>query len=97
MTTECMLRVSWATNKHTDGQPNHTRRGEVTRDLGLEFHPGDDLTLDDMQAVAFAAKMAALKCLRARRPLCDMNYDEGARCARNKGHRGACSQVARGR
>ena len=97
MTSEFMLRVSWATNKHPDDQPHHTRRGEVMLDLGLEFHPGDDLTSDEMQAVAFAAKMAALKCLRARRPSCDMNYAEGARCARNKGHRGACSQVARGR
>lgn len=66
-------------------------------DLGLPFAPGDDFTTDDMQKIARAAKMAALKILRLRRPLCDMNYAEGARCARNKGHRGPCSQVTRGR
>lgn len=97
MPSEFMLRVSWATNKHTDGQPNHTRRGEVMLDLGLEFHTGDDLTSDDMQAVASAAKIAALRCLRARHPPCGMNYAEGARCARSKGHPGKCSQLARGR
>src|SRR5262249_46360460 len=98
MTSEFMLRVSWATSKHTDGQPNYSRRGEVMLDLGLDFHSGGDFTSSEMQAIAFAAKVAALKCLRARRArrsVCDRNYAEGARCARKKGHRGACSQIAR--
>lgn len=71
---EFMLRVSWSTNKHPDqetpaheGQPAHTRRGEVMLDLGLAFEPGDDFTQVEMQAVAFAAKMAALKVLRLRK------------------------------
>lgn len=66
MASEFMLRVSWTTNKHTDALPRHTRRGEVMLDLGLDFHPGDDFTSDEMQALAFATKMAALRILRKR-------------------------------
>ena len=67
MTSEFMLRISWATNKHTDDQPNHTRRGEVMLDLGLPFAPGDDFTSEEMQAIAFASKMEALRVLRRRK------------------------------
>jgi len=67
MSSEFMLRVSWATNKHTDDQPNHTRRGEVMLDLGLEFHAGDDFTSEEMQAIAYATKMEALRVLRRRK------------------------------
>jgi hypothetical protein len=62
-----MLRVSWATNKHTDDQPAHTRRGEVMLDLGLPFSAGDDFTNEEMQAIAFATKMEALRVLRRRK------------------------------
>lgn len=64
---EVMLRVSWSVLNHEDGQPPHTRRGEVMLDLGLEVHPNPELTRDEMQQVAFAAKIAALKALAARR------------------------------
>lgn len=67
MTSEFMLRVSWATNQHTDGQPHYTRRGEVMLDLGLPFRAGDDFTSEEMQAIAFATKMEALRVLRRRR------------------------------
>lgn len=75
---EFMLRVSWSTNKHPDqseqagqgwGQIKHCRRGEVMLDLGLPFAPGDDFTTDEMQAIAFATKIAALKVLRLRAKL----------------------------
>lgn len=69
---EVMLRVSWSVLNHADGQPQHARRGEVMLDLGLEQAPDPELTGDEMQQVAFAAKMAVLKALarriRPRRP-----------------------------
>jgi hypothetical protein len=79
MTSEFMIRVSWATNKHTDGQPDHTRRGEVMFDLGLPFSAGDDFTSEEMQAIAYETKMAALKILRRRK--------RSATSARNRGSR----------
>ena len=76
MSSEFMLRVSWATDRHPDqaptvagepfGQAKHCRRGEVMLDLGLPFVAGDDFTSDEMQAIAYAAKMAALRLLRKR-------------------------------
>ena len=65
--SEVMLRVSWSVLNHADGQPQHTRRGEVMLDLGLEAAPSPDLTSAEMQEVAFAAKIAALKALAKRR------------------------------
>ncbi len=67
MSSEFMLRVSWATNKHADDQPDHTRRGEVMLDLGLPFAAGDDFSSDEMQEIARAAKMCALRVLRLRK------------------------------
>lgn len=73
---EFMLSVAWSTDNHPDqapvagesfGQVKHCRRGEVMLDLGLAFDPGDDFTNDEMQEVARAAKMAALKALRLRK------------------------------
>lgn len=63
---EVMLRVSWSCLSHSDDQPPHTRRGEVMLDLGLEQAPDPELTRDEMQRVAFAAKVAALKVLGKR-------------------------------
>lgn len=62
-----MLRVSWSCLNHSDGQQQHARRDEVMLDLGLEAVPDPSFTNDEMQQIAFAAKMAALKAL-ARRP-----------------------------
>lgn len=64
--SEVMLRVSWSVLNHPDGQPQHIRRGEVMLDLGLESNPNPELTREEMQRVAFAAKIAALKALAAR-------------------------------
>ncbi len=64
---EVMLRVSWSVLNHEDGQPQHVRRGEVILDLGLERAPDPELTGDEMQQIAFAAKIATLKAL-GRRP-----------------------------
>lgn len=71
MSSEFMMRVSWATDRHPDqagaeGQPKHTRRGEVMLDLGLPFRPGDDFTSEEMQSIAYATKMEALRVLRRR-------------------------------
>ena len=65
--SEVMLRVSWSCLNHADGQPQHCRRGEVMLDLGLEQVPDPELTGEEMQRIAFAAKMAALKVLSARK------------------------------
>lgn len=65
--SEVMLRVSWSVLNHEDGQPQHARRGEVMLDLGLERAPIPELSPDEMQRVAFAAKMATLKLLRQRK------------------------------
>lgn len=58
---EFMLRVSWSS------LPDHlTRRGEVMADVGCP-PPDPPLSDAEMQSVAFAAKMAIVKCLRARK------------------------------
>lgn len=64
---EVMLRVSWSCLNHADGQQQHCRRDEVMLDLGLEKLPDPSFTNDEMQRIAFAAKMAALKALSARK------------------------------
>ncbi len=66
-TQEVMLRVSWSCLRHEDGQPPHARRGEVMLDLGLEAAPSPELTADEMQSVAIAAKFALLKALTKRK------------------------------
>ena len=64
---EVMLRVSWSCLNHADGQPQHARRGEVMLDLGLEKAPEPEFTRDEMQSIAYAAKIAALKALARRK------------------------------
>ena len=66
---ECMIRVSWsaAFDKNDDGDGPLLRRGEVTADLGLDSPPEPCFTDREMQDITFAAKMAALKCLRQRK------------------------------
>ena len=47
---------------------NHLiRLAEVMADVGLSF-PDPPVTVEEMQPVAFAAKMALLKVLRERKP-----------------------------
>jgi hypothetical protein len=64
---EYMLRVSWSGAFDNDdaGRGHHVRRGEVTLNLGLDEPP--NFTDRDMQDIAFAAKMAAITCLRRRK------------------------------
>lgn len=89
MPSEFMLRVSWATNKHSDqeggdeGQLKHCRRGEVMLDLGLDFHAGDDFTSEEMQTIAYATKMEALRVLRRRKRAAKTNRGTIMRIERN--------------
>jgi len=58
---EFILRVAWSS------APNHfVRCNEVMADVGLP-KPDPPPTDEEMQEVAFAAKMAMLKCLRKRK------------------------------
>ncbi len=58
---EFLLRVSWG------AAPEHmVHRGQVTADVGLPC-PEPPPTSEEMQQVAYAAKMAMLKCLRKRK------------------------------
>ena len=56
--SEVMLRVSWSVLNHIDGQPQHTRRGEVMLDLGLEDNPDPEFTRDDLDAITALANHA---------------------------------------
>jgi hypothetical protein len=68
---EYMLRVGWTgvNDPGDDGRGHLVMRDMVTVDLGID--PGDKrrppFTWEEMQSIAFAAKMAALKCLFARK------------------------------
>lgn len=66
---ECMLYVAWSGLKDPgdNGQGHVRRRGEVTVDLGLDAVPTPPFTDAEMQAIAFGAKIAALKALRRRK------------------------------
>lgn len=97
---ESMIHVYWsgygdARDARDGGVGHRMMRDKVTASLGFDQAIEPGFSEEEMQTIAYAAKMAALKCIRTR--LCDMNYAEGARCARTKNHKGACSQVPRGR
>lgn len=68
---EYMLRVGWTgvNDPGDDGRGHLVMRDMVTVDLGID--PDDKrkppFTRGEMQSIAFAAKMAALKCLFARK------------------------------
>lgn len=69
-TPEYVIRVSWSAAFDPDdkGEGHRIRRGEVTANLGIEgiIQP---FTAREMQDITFAAKMAAARCLRARKAL----------------------------
>lgn len=65
----------------------------VSADTGEGAMPDPPLTATEMQPVAFAAKMALAKVLAAQRKICRLNYAEGARCARKKGHKKTYNQM----
>lgn len=62
---EVLLHVYWTTNA---GGHNHLElQNKVSADLGLEAPPSPPFTREEMEAIMFAAKMAAIKCLRKRK------------------------------
>lgn len=86
----CMVVVGYVS-----GRDPFRLLGRVDADTGNTALPDPPLTMEEMQPVAFAAKMALAKVLSARRKICARNYDEGARCGRKKNHAGKCSQFDR--
>lgn len=69
---ESMIHVYWsgygdARDARDGGMGHRMIRDKVTASLGLDHAIEPGFTGNEMQTIAFAAKMAALKCLRARR------------------------------
>lgn len=68
---ETMIHVYWsgyrdARDERDGGMGHRMQRDKVTASLGLDRCPVPGFTEDEMQSIAYAAKMAALKCLTAR-------------------------------
>lgn len=66
---ECLIHVYWTGlwDPNDPGRGHLLHRGEVSADLGLDAVPVPPFTDEEMQLITFAAKMQALKCLRARK------------------------------
>jgi hypothetical protein len=68
---ECLIHVYWSGLRDrkglTEGDSHLIQRGKVSADLGLEGIPDPPFTSAEMQEITFAAKIQALKCLRARK------------------------------
>lgn len=69
---EVMVHVYWsalgdARDKREGGHGHRMQRDKVTASLGLDRAPDPGFTEAEMQSITFAAKMAAIKCLRLRR------------------------------
>lgn len=69
---EVMIHVYWsamgdARDARDGGRGHLMQRDKVTACLGLDRAPVPGFTEDEMQRIAFAAKMAAIKCLRLRK------------------------------
>ncbi len=69
---EVMIHVYWsargdARDARDGGRGHLMQRDKVTADLGLDQAPDPGFTGAEMQAITFAAKIAAIKCLRLRR------------------------------
>ena len=95
---ETMIHVYWSGYRDArdarDGNKGHLmQRDKITANLGFDQAIEPGFSPDEIQAIAYAAKMAALKCLRER--ACGMNYAEGAHCGRKKNHKGPCRQFDR--
>jgi len=65
---EYMIHVAWsaAFDPGDEGRGHLVRRGEVTANLGIDEAIAP-FTNEEMQDITFAAKMAALQCLRKRK------------------------------
>ncbi len=71
-TEEVMIHVYWsalgdARDKREGGHGHRMQRDKATASLGLDCAPVPGFTEAEMQSITFAAKMAAIKCLRLRR------------------------------
>ena len=66
---ECLIHVYWTGlwDPNDSGRGHLLRRGEVSADLGLDAVPAPPFTDEEMQAITRAAKIQAIKCLRARK------------------------------
>lgn len=69
---ETMIHVYWsalgdARDLREGGRGHLMQRDRVSASLGLDCAPDPGFTNDEMQSITFAAKMAALKCLRQRK------------------------------
>jgi hypothetical protein len=68
---ETMIAVYWsgygdARDARDGGMGHRMQRDKVIASLGLDRCPDPGFTPEEMQSIAYAAKMAALKCLRLR-------------------------------
>jgi len=68
---EVMIHVYWsargdARDAREGGRGHLMQRDKVTADLGLDAAPVPGFTEAEMQTITSAAKIAAIKCLRAR-------------------------------
>ena len=69
---ETMIHVYWsalgdARDVREGGHGHRMQRDKVTASLGLDGAPDPGFTSEEMQQIVFAAKVAAIKCLRLRR------------------------------
>lgn len=62
---EVLLHVYWTTN--AGGNNHFNMLNKVSADLGLTEPPSPPFTREEMEKIMFAAKMAALKCVYARK------------------------------
>lgn len=68
---EVMIHVYWsalgdARDKREGDHGHRMQRDKVTASLGLDRAPDPGFTEAEMQSITYAAKMAAIKCLRQR-------------------------------
>lgn len=66
---ECLLHVAWSGlhDPDDDGRGHQRLRGHVIADFGLDAVPTPPFTAEEMERITFAAKMQAIRCLRARK------------------------------
>lgn len=66
---EVMLHVYWSAvnDARDEGHGHLMQRDKVCADLGLDAVPDPPFTNEEMQSIMFAAKIAAIKCLRLRK------------------------------
>lgn len=67
-----MIHVYWSAmgdvrDAREGGNGHRMMRDKVSASLGIEQVPDPGFTAEEMQAITYAAKIAALKCLRLRK------------------------------